>query len=326
MEPRTSECAWRGVHFVEENCFTLQFGKREWLLEKGYAFVSEPDRVHKYSHRRNLSPDTCLSIRFNAPLLDSMRDELPEPRFDAVEPVLGKRSDLRFLRWRLETVLDNPNELAMGEWIVDLITATCLSRPGTARHLSDRQLARHAERIEAARQQLVHRFSEQHQLPALAKAVGMSTFQFARLFRELVGSAPHRFLLGVRFEAALGMLRGGASVTEACFDCGFSNLSLFSRQFKARFGESPCGFIQGDVTKHRGRLNSAVWLRKSLDLALNNEQHSTRSVCAEAKAVKKRINTEVIYPPAVATREELLALSSADPTRQRPRPDRPPAR
>jgi NADH dehydrogenase len=47
---------------------------------------------------------------------------------------------------------------------------------------------------------------------------------------------------------------------------------------------------------------------------------------AEAKAVKKRINTEVIYPPAVATREELLALSSADPTRQRPRPDRPPAR
>jgi NADH:quinone reductase (non-electrogenic) len=47
---------------------------------------------------------------------------------------------------------------------------------------------------------------------------------------------------------------------------------------------------------------------------------------ANAKAVKKRINREIIYPPAVATAEELLALSSADPTRQRPRPDRPPAR
>jgi NADH dehydrogenase len=38
---------------------------------------------------------------------------------------------------------------------------------------------------------------------------------------------------------------------------------------------------------------------------------------AEAKARKHRINTEVIYPPADASREELLALSSLDPAEQR---------
>jgi NADH dehydrogenase len=38
---------------------------------------------------------------------------------------------------------------------------------------------------------------------------------------------------------------------------------------------------------------------------------------AEAKARKQRINTEVIYPPAGASREELLALSSLDPAEQR---------
>ena len=38
----------------------------------------------------------------------------------------------------------------------------------------------------------------------------------------------------------------------------------------------------------------------------------------EAKAIKRRINTEVIYPPANGTREELLALSSLDPREQRP--------
>jgi hypothetical protein len=52
VEPRTSVCAWRGVHFVEENCFRLRFGRREWLLEKGCAFVGEPGRIHKYSHQR----------------------------------------------------------------------------------------------------------------------------------------------------------------------------------------------------------------------------------------------------------------------------------
>lgn len=38
---------------------------------------------------------------------------------------------------------------------------------------------------------------------------------------------------------------------------------------------------------------------------------------AEAKAMKRRINTEVIYPPADATREALLTLSSVDPALQR---------
>jgi NADH dehydrogenase len=38
----------------------------------------------------------------------------------------------------------------------------------------------------------------------------------------------------------------------------------------------------------------------------------------EAKTIKRRINTEVIYPPANGTREELLALSSLDPREQRP--------
>jgi NADH:ubiquinone reductase (H+-translocating) len=44
---------------------------------------------------------------------------------------------------------------------------------------------------------------------------------------------------------------------------------------------------------------------------------------AEAKAVKRRINTEVIYPPAAAAREELLGLSSVAPALQRPRHHRP---
>jgi NADH:ubiquinone reductase (H+-translocating) len=46
---------------------------------------------------------------------------------------------------------------------------------------------------------------------------------------------------------------------------------------------------------------------------------------AEAKAVKRRINTQVIYPPHDATRNELLAMSSVDVTLQR-RPRRHTAR
>jgi AraC-like DNA-binding protein len=266
VEPRTSVCAWRGVHFVEENCFTLRFGKREWLLEKGYAFVSEPGRVHQYSHPRGAAPDTCLSIRFNAPLLECMRDELPAVQFEAVEPVLGRRNDLGFLRWRLDTLLHDANELAIDEWLVDLVSATCVNHEGASRRgLGDGQVARYAERIEAARQQLVQQRGDEHRLRTLARSVGMSTFQFARIFRELVGSAPHQYLLNVRYRAAVDMLRDGASVTDACFECGFVNLSHFTRQFKVRFGQCPSAvkawpsdLIKGRLPRQHSRIASHI--------------------------------------------------------------------
>jgi AraC-like DNA-binding protein len=255
VEPRTSVCAWQGVHFVEENCFTLQFGRREWLLEKGCAFVSEPGRIHKYSHLKGVPPDIVLSVRFKAPLLECRRDELPTVQFADIEPVLGRRNDLRFLRWRLDGLLNDSDQLALDEWVVDLVQATCLNNGTTSlRDLRDVQLVRYAERIDSARRQLTEQYARPHRLTALAQSVGMSPFQFARVFRGLVGSSPHQYLLRVRYRAALHMLLQGASVTDACLDCGFPNLSLFTRQFKVRFGQSPSSVKSWPREFVRGRL------------------------------------------------------------------------
>jgi AraC-like DNA-binding protein len=131
-------------------------------------------------------------------------------------------------------------EFAVDEWVVDLIAATYRRAPrGGSRAIADARLAWYAERIEAARERLVAQFAEPHLLLPLARSVGMSPFQFARLFRDLTGFAPHQYLLNVRYREAVRMLLDGASVTEACFSSGFSNLSHFTREFKKRFGERP---------------------------------------------------------------------------------------
>ena len=67
----------------------------------------------------------------------------------------------------------------------------------------------------------------------------MSMFHFTRVFTELVGRPPHRYLTDARLRAARSMLEEGRSVTETCFACGFNNLSHFSRSFAQRFGLAP---------------------------------------------------------------------------------------
>jgi AraC-like DNA-binding protein len=240
IEPRASTCAFRGVHFLEENCFVLGFEKGEWLIEKGCAFLTEPGRLHQYSHIRGVPPDTVLSVRFGTPLLQCMRDELQEIRFAGLKSFIGMRNDLRFLRWRLERLPSECRDFAIDEWVIDLVVTAYLKAPSSgSRSFTDGQLAWYAERINAARERLVTQFGKEHRLRTLARSVGMSPFQFARVFRQLVGFAPHQFLLNVRYRAALQMLLEDASVTDACFQSGFSNLSHFTREFKTRFGHRP---------------------------------------------------------------------------------------
>jgi AraC-like DNA-binding protein len=240
IEARDSVCAFRGIHFGEENCFVLGFQKSRWLIENGCAFLTERGRLHKYSHFRDVLPDTVLSIRFSPQLLECMDAELPAIRFTELGSFLGVRNDLRFLRWRLNRLPEQCREFATDEWVIDLVIATYLNPPqSTSRNFPDMQLAWYAERIDAAREQLVKRFADEHRLRELARSVGMSTFQFARMFHELVGFAPHQYLLHVRYRSALHMLLEGASVTDACFQSGFSNLSHFTREFKTRFGQRP---------------------------------------------------------------------------------------
>jgi AraC-like DNA-binding protein len=121
----------------------------------------------------------------------------------------------------------------------ELLQAT-LSIPLQSRHLyRSSQLAWYAKRISAAREILETQYQKDHSLKQLASEVGMSPFLFARVFSELVGIPPHRFLIKIRLGKARWMLERGASVTTACYAVGFNNLSLFTRTFRAWFGYVP---------------------------------------------------------------------------------------
>ncbi len=97
------------------------------------------------------------------------------------------------------------------------------------------------ERIEAD-------FAEPLQVEQLAREAGMSRFHFSRRFLEQVGMSPYAYLQEVRLRRAAELLkRGHATVAEAAFSVGFSDLGRFGRKFRQKYGCVPSRFAGGAV-------------------------------------------------------------------------------
>ncbi|MCC5940023.1 MAG: helix-turn-helix domain-containing protein [Balneolaceae bacterium] len=77
-------------------------------------------------------------------------------------------------------------------------------------------------------------------LEEYARLSGRSLSAFKREFRKVYNTTPGRWLTQKRLDFGRYLLdQTGKSVTEVVLDCGFKNLSHFSRAYKEKFGEAP---------------------------------------------------------------------------------------
>ena len=89
-------------------------------------------------------------------------------------------------------------------------------------------------------------FGEVLVLENLAKTAGYSVPQFSRLFSELCGITPMRYVTIVRIQHAAQLLLSTAvPVTNVAFSYGFESLEVFERQFKRYFSVSPSAYRHG---------------------------------------------------------------------------------
>lgn len=79
-----------------------------------------------------------------------------------------------------------------------------------------------------------------HGLGLLAQEAKLSRYHFLRIFQQLTGLTPHRFLLRARLRrAATRLLLEPAKVIDIALDSGFGDVSNFNHAFRAEFGVSP---------------------------------------------------------------------------------------
>ena len=95
-------------------------------------------------------------------------------------------------------------------------------------------------RMLRARDEMDRRYAEPLDVPTLAAVAHLSASQFGRVFKEVYGETPHRYLQRRRVERAMTLLRQtDRPVTDVAWDVGFASLGTFSRTFSTIVGLLP---------------------------------------------------------------------------------------
>lgn len=155
--------------------------------------------------------------RDGADLLAEMRgnEHFSQLRIDA----LGQDVAIQFLR-RHSTLSKMPE----------------LDRPAALGGLAPWQVRRCVEMVTADP-------SWEVRLSDLAAEVGLSTFHFARAFKQSVGMPPHAFQLRIRLERAKELLLATAlPITQIALEVGYESSQALARLFRNEVGCSPTAY------------------------------------------------------------------------------------
>src|ERR1700737_32950 len=104
----------------------------------------------------------------------------------------------------------------------------------------DVTLATHKQAVERAIQVMHTHLHEVLTLEDLASIAYLSSSRFKHVFRHLIGIPPGEFLSALRLQAARRLLlTTPLSVTDICFEVGYSSMGSFTSRFTHLVGLSP---------------------------------------------------------------------------------------
>jgi AraC family transcriptional regulator len=128
---------------------------------------------------------------------------------------------------------------------------------------------------------------KQFTLEELAFVAHFSKFHFHRIFHGFIGETPFQFIQRVRLEKAAYMIGANPeeSISDVAYKCGFTDISVFSRNFKNYFKRSATDYRKEILKKsNSGQFES------------NPEQDKDRSFmyfCSDSQTIKWRTNMKL---------------------------------
>lgn len=137
---------------------------------------------------------------------------------------------------------------------------------------SDQRRLEELVRLRRVRDRIDREYARPLDVEMLAHGEHMSAGHLSRRFRVVFGESPYSYLMTRRIERAMALLRrGDVSVTDACFEVGFSSLGTFSTRFSELVGVSPSEY-RGDPGLGPG---IPSWIEKQATRPIRNQEASS---------------------------------------------------
>jgi AraC family transcriptional regulator len=232
-DPERERSTGQAVNFVETGSFRVRTSGAWQDVGPNRVFVTTPGLEFSCAHTEEHPADSCLSVSYSDGAVESARSTLTLTG-ETVLPLTNRRAYLQ----RALRACGRSGEARAEALAGALLQSLAASAAHQPLFRPDR-LTWYAARVDRAKELMAARYAEPLSLSAMARDAGMSVFHFARVFTELEGQPPHRYLIDVRLEYAAARLREGAGVTDTCFAVGFGSLSHFVTTFRRRYGATP---------------------------------------------------------------------------------------
>ena len=101
-------------------------------------------------------------------------------------------------------------------------------------------------------------------LGSLAQEVKLSRYHFLRIFQQLTGLTPHRYILRAKLRrAATRLMLQPAKVLDIAFDSGFGDVSNFNHAFCREFGVSPRSYRRNARSHRRFYPSAQSWMQST---------------------------------------------------------------
>lgn len=236
--PHTHPREWQ-ILYVVAGEGQVCLGERWHTVRPRDLYLIKPGQRHASEDAADARPE-LWEIRLRV----KSRAVLPAP-LPVLPDLLREVREPALLETMRQLIDEHSSRLEHAEWLCATLAQELLLRllrlaetpsaaaPGPVHRL-------HIEAMAHVRRYIHFYFAEPLSVGTLAREAGMSPRRFAAVFREVCGKPPMDYVIGVRLDRAVELLREGRlTVSEVAARTGFATVHYFSRVFRQRRGVPP---------------------------------------------------------------------------------------
>jgi AraC-like DNA-binding protein len=213
---------------------------KEKIISKGHVSMINPERIHSnksiddqgYRYRTfNIKPEIFQQISN-----DMAQNEVLFPTFNKVT-VKDKYLEEQLLHLHNCLFLNEFDTIQNQNCFYE--TFAYLIKNHSSNKLKGDKVSTNSIISNRIKDYLHTYFDSKITLEQLSEISGLSTYYLNRVFSKSIGIPPHKYLINLRLNKALQLLKNKNSVTEVGYMVGFFDQSHFTRNFKSFLGITP---------------------------------------------------------------------------------------